>query len=82
MDATFANAKRKPEKKFWLVRAGFECLCDTGAALLPIELTGNWFFLIHNQWVVIYAADSPIHLSNKCLTYESVMWPSSAFAAQ
>ena len=81
MDATFANAKRKPEKKI-LGCTGFECLCDTGAALLPTELTGNWFFLIRNQWVVIYPADSPIHLSNKCLIYESVIWPSSAFAAQ
>ena len=81
MEATFAVAKRNPEKNSGLY-TGFECLCDTGAALLPIELTGNWFFLIRNQWVVIYPADSPIQLSNKCLIYESVIWPSSAFVAQ
>ena len=41
MDATFAVAKRKPEKKFRLVQDLNLDLCDTSAALLPTELTGQ-----------------------------------------
>ena len=45
IDATFAIAKRKPEFGLYGIRT--LDLCDTGAALLPIELTsqlgaGRW----------------------------------------
>ena len=74
---------RKESLKKIQACTGFECLCDTGAAFLPIELTGNWFiFLIRNQWVAIYPVDSPIHLITGPYNLESVIWPSSAFAAQ
>ena len=40
-NTTFAVAKRKPEKKFRLVRDRTLDLCDTGAALEPTELTSQ-----------------------------------------
>ena len=41
IDATFANAKRKPEKNSGLYGIRTLDLCDTGAALLPIKLTSQ-----------------------------------------
>ena len=40
-NTTFAVAKRKPEKKFRLVRDRTLDLCDTSAALEPTELTNQ-----------------------------------------
>ena len=39
MDATFEVAKRKPEKNSALYGIQTLDLCDTGAVLLPTELT-------------------------------------------
>ena len=39
IDTTFAVAKRKPDKNSGLYRISTLDFCDTGAALLPIELT-------------------------------------------
>ena len=41
IDATFAAAKRKPEKNSGLYGLRTLDLCDTGAALLPIKLTSQ-----------------------------------------
>ena len=41
IDATFAVAKRKPEKNSGLYGIRTRDLCDTGAALLTIEPTSQ-----------------------------------------
>ena len=41
IDATFSVSKRKPEKNLGLYGIRTLDLCDTGAALLPTELTSQ-----------------------------------------